>query len=120
MFKLLITLLTSSLTLLLHSYAETLLAAQNVPVTAKNLDDLEVKYDALKRLLLGNQLSGNQLPGNQFGSVETMETLLKLVKLSTTIRRPFHGRAVALVKILYSLDQKSDNANSLGRNDLQR
>ncbi len=74
------------------------------------LAEIEEKYNSLLELLL------NLLPL----SVQTADTLLNLIKLSTNIRRPFHARSVAFVKILCKLDQELDANNDAGRHELKQ
>ncbi len=71
------------------------------------LAEIEEKYNSLLELLL------NLLPL----SVQTADALLDLIKLSTNIRRPFHARSVAFVKIL---DQELDANNDAGRHELKQ
>ncbi len=75
------------------------------------LDELEKRFQELLKLLLATGTI----------TIDTVEDMLHLIKLSARIRRPFHGRTVALIRILRLLDEETvrANTNALGRRKLK-
>lgn len=65
--------------------------------SAKTVAELETLIAQLEVLLLG--LSDVDVP--------LAEEILQLIKLGAVIRRPFHGRSVALISVLRHLDDYS-------------
>jgi hypothetical protein len=75
------------------------------------LDELEKRFQELLKLFL---VTGTI-------TIDMVEDMLHLIRLSVKIRRPFHERTVALIRILRLLDEETvkANINALGRRKLK-
>lgn len=96
------------LTYILSSLANSITEVSKTGVNDGNLATLKEKYEALRKLLLTLVRT----------EIDNMEDILGLMQVSAFIRRPFHGRTVALIKALCYLDAESDKTNVGGRYEL--
>ena len=96
---------------LTHRLIQTVAAAVGTQPTQAILDELEKRFQELLKLFL---VTGTI-------TIDTVEDMLHLIRLSVKIRRPFHERTVALIRILRLLDEETvkANINALGRRKLK-
>ncbi|PPQ91783.1 hypothetical protein CVT25_000428 [Psilocybe cyanescens] len=75
------------------------------------VDDIETEWEKVKDILL--KLTAT--------SIDTNAEILELLKLAARIRRPFHGRSVELIRMLYFLDgySKRDQKATRHRKDFK-
>lgn len=69
------------------------------------MSELDIEWEKVKDLLL------KLLPT----LVDTKDEILELLKLAANIRRPFHGRSVELIRMLFLLDSYSRETASVTR-----
>ncbi|PPQ88705.1 hypothetical protein CVT25_009469 [Psilocybe cyanescens] len=84
---------------------------KHVSSQGPTVDDIEAEWEKVKDILL--KLTAT--------SIDTNAEILELLRLAARIRRPFHGRSVELIRMLYYLDgySKRDQKVTRHRKDLK-